>query len=321
MTDLTEKMLHIRQIPVGAMLPAPVLRVIAAHLRERTFAKGSRLMRRGAPIDALQMLTEGGVLLSSEGGAVHDEIDAPQTLGFLGILARNDGAYDAVAKGEVRTFELETDTLLELFEDHFELLAATLRYLAERLYFDMKDLPMQALGQPPADLGPVPDDRPFDLVERVMFLRTTSGLTGASVNALAVMARQMEEVRVKAGARFWSAGDPSSEVLFIVKGSVRCTTADGREFRYGAGTGAGGIEALADKPRWYGVSAETDLVALLGHNDQLMDIFENQYRMAMDFMAMLARAQIGLLARRAKLGQAVTAVRDVTKLSGVRVGA
>ena len=39
------------------------------------------------------------------------------------------------------------------------------------------------------------------------------------------------------------------------------------------------------------------------------------------FMAMLARAQIGLLARRAKLGQTVTAVRDVTKLSGVRVGA
>jgi CRP-like cAMP-binding protein len=320
MTDLTEKMLHIRQIPVGAMLPAPVLRVIAAHLRERTFAKGSLLMRRGEPIDALQMLTEGGVLLSSE-GAVHDQIDAPQTLGFLGILARNDGPYDAVAKGEVRTFELETDTLLELFEDHFELLAATLRYLAERLYFDMKDLPMQALGQPPADLGPVPDDRPFDLVERVMFLRTTSGLTAASVNALAVMARQMEEVRVKPGTKFWSAGDPSSEVLFIVKGSVRCTTADGREFRYGAGTGAGGIEALADKPRWYGVSAETDLVALLGRNDQLMDIFENQYRMAMDFMAMLARAQIGLLARRAKLGQTVTAVRDVTKLSGVRVGA
>lgn len=41
----------------------------------------------------------------------------------------------------------------------------------------------------------------------------------------------------------------------------------------------------------------------------------------MDFMAMLARAQIGLLVRRAKLGQTVTAVRDVTKLSGVRVGA
>ncbi len=44
--------------------------------------------------------------------------------------------------------------------------------------------------------------------------------------------------------------------------------------------------------------------------------------MAMDFVAMLARAEIGMLARRATLGQKpLTAVRDLTKLSGVRVGA
>ena len=52
MSELTERMLHIRQIPVGAMLPAPVLRVIAAHLRERTFARGSLLMKSGEPITA-----------------------------------------------------------------------------------------------------------------------------------------------------------------------------------------------------------------------------------------------------------------------------
>lgn len=320
MSDLTEKMLHIRQIPVGAMLPAPVLRVIAAHLRERTFAKGSLLMRSGEPIDGLHMLTDGGVALTRAGSSLGD-LDAPQTLGFLGILARQDGPYDATAKSEVRAFELETDTLLELFEDHFELLSATLRYLAERLYFDLQELPQEALGIPPTDLGTVPD-RPLDLVERVMFLRTTSGLNQASVNALALMARQMEEVRVKAGTSLWKVGERSEGVLFVVRGAVLCTTADGRAFRYGPGTGVGGIEALADKPRWYGSDAETDLVALRGNSDQLMDIFENQFRMAMDFMSMLARAEIGLLARRATLGQKpLAALRDVTKLSGVRVGA
>ncbi len=69
MIDLTEKMLHIRQIPVGAMLPPPVLRVIAEHLRERTFAAGTRLMRRGEPIDGLHMLTEGGVAPMREGAS------------------------------------------------------------------------------------------------------------------------------------------------------------------------------------------------------------------------------------------------------------
>ena len=320
MSDLTEKMLHIRQIPVGAMLPAPVLRVIAAHLRERTFAQGSLLMRSGEPIDGLHMLTDGGVALTRAGTSLGD-LDAPQTLGFLGILARQDGPYDATANSEVRAFELETDTLLELFEDHFELLSATLRYLAERLYFDMQELPAQALGIPPSDVDPAPD-RPLDLVERVMFLRTSSGLTQASVNALALMARQMEEVRVKPGTSLWKVGDSAEGALFIVQGTVRCATADGREFRYGPGTGAGGVESLADKPRWYGLESETDVVALRGNTDQLMDIFEHQFRMAMDFTSMLARAEIGLLARRATLGQKpLTALRDVTKLSGVRVGA
>lgn len=315
MSDLTERMLHLKQIPVGAMLPAPVLRVIAAHLQERTFAPGVRLMRRGEPIDGLHMLTDGGVALTREGTSL-GELDAPQTLGFLGILARQDGPYDATAKGEVRAFELETDTLLELLEDHFELLSATLRYLAERLYFDMQELPKEALGIAPADMGVVPD-RQLDLVERVLFLRTSSGLTEANVNALAVMARQMEEVRVKAGTKFWSIGDPAERVLFIVKGNVRCEAANGREFRYGPGTGAGGVEALADKPRWYGITAETDVVGLMGHSDQLMDIFENQFRMAMDFTTMLARAEIGLLARRATLGQQPL----TAQLGGIRVGA
>lgn len=320
MSDLTERMLHVRQIPVGAMMPAPVLRVVAEHLRERTFAKGSRLMRRGEPIDGLHMLTDGGVTLTRDGASL-GELNAPQTLGFLGILARQDGPYDAVAKSEVQALELETDTLLELFEDHFELLSATLRYLAERIYFDMQELPQESLGIAPTDLGPIPD-RALDMVERVLLLRTSSGLTQASVNALAIMARQMEEVRVKPGKTFWKVGDPADRVLYVLKGTVVCKTADGREFRYGPGTGAGGVEALANKPRWYGVVSETEVVGLIGHTDQLLDIFENQFRMAMDFITMLARAEIGLLARRAALGQnPLAAQRDVTRLSGVRVGA
>jgi CRP-like cAMP-binding protein len=317
MIDLTERMLHVRQIPIGSLLPTQVVRVIAAHLVERKFPKGTLLMRRGEPIDGLHMLTDGGVALTREGHALGD-LDAPQTLGFLGILARQEGPYDATAKSDVTVLELETDTLLELFEDHFELLAATLRYLAERLYFDMRDLPKEALGMPSTELGPVPD-RPLDLVERVMFLRSTSGLTQANVNALAIMARQMEEVRVKPGTSFWNVGDASEKVLFVVQGTVLCVTADGRDFRYGPGIGAGGIEAIADKPRWYGVTAETDVVGLIGHTDQLMDIFENHTRMAMDFVGMLARAMIGLLARRAALGQKpLTTVRET---AGIRVGA
>jgi CRP-like cAMP-binding protein len=313
-------MLHIRQIPVGAMLPPPVVRVIAEHLRERTFPKGTLIMRRGEPIDGLHMLTEGGVALTREGVSLGD-LDAPQTLGFLGILARQDGPYDATTKSEVTAFELETDTLLELFEDHFELLSATLRYLAERIFYDMQELPQEAMGMPPMDLGPIPD-RPLDVVERVLLLRLSSGFADASVDAVALMARQMTEVRIAAGEVCWNIDDPAEHVLYILSGTVVCRTADGREFRYGPGTGAGGIEALAQKPRWYRVTAETPVIALMGRTVHLLDIFENQFKTAMGFIAMLARAEIGLLARRAALGQKpLVAPRDLTRLRAVRVGA
>lgn len=317
--DLTERMLHIRQIPVGALLPPAVLRVIASNCVERSFAGGEHVMRSGEPIDAFTMLTSGALTLA-QGGATIGGLAAPQTLGFLAILARALAPYDAIADGDVRALEIETDTLLDVFQDHFELLEATLRYLAERTYFDMQELPAEALGMAAVEMPPV-TARELGLVERVVFLRKTSAFANANVNALARMARQMEEVRLPAGARLWSVGDASTRALFLRAGTVRCDASGGRLFRYGAGTAVGGIEALADRPRWYGVTAETDVVGLLGRTDHLVDLFEHELAMAMDFVAALAKGQLGLAAMRAKAGGTLTQVRDVSNLRGVRVGA
>ncbi len=318
--DITERMLHLRQIPVGAILPARLLRVIAHHMLPRTYARGERVMARGEPIDAFTMLIDGSLSLTRDGVAV-GELRAPQTLGFVGILARQDGPYDAVASTDVSAFEIETDTLLELFEDHFDLLEATLRYFAERLISDMQELPAEALAIPAVDMGRIPAG-PLDLVTRVLLLRKSSAFATANVSALAVIARQMSELRVDAGHRFWAIGDPADTTVFLARGSVVCETADGRTFRYGAGTAAGGLEAVADRPRWTSVTAETSVIGLLGRTDNLLELFENQFGLAMDFIAMLARVQLGLLERKAKLGQSpLDAVRDVSSLVGVKVGA
>lgn len=318
--DLTERMLHLRQIPVATMLPTPVLRMLAGAMRDRRFRAGRKVLTQGAPLDAMYLLIEGGLDLT-RGGAPFGELAAPQTVGFLPILARQDAPYDGIATTETRALELETDTLLELFADHFELLAATLRYFAERLWLEFQELPEEALGIPPTEMGVVPN-RPLDLVERILVFRKTSGFATANLNGLATMARQVEEARIRSGTTLWRCGDAGARVFFLVKGSVRCEAADGRTFRYGSGTGVGGIEALADRPRWYTATSESDLVGYWGHAENLFDLFEHQHRMAMDFIAMLAKAQIGLLERKAKLGQnAIGATRQVAKLGAIRYGA
>jgi CRP-like cAMP-binding protein len=318
--DLTERMLHLRQIPVAAMLPAPLVRTLAGAMRPRTFRAGRKVVEQGAPMDALLLLTDGGLRLERD-GKPFGELRAPQTAGFLSILARQEAPWSAIADVETRALELETDTLLDLFADHFELLEATVRYLAERLWFEFQELPEEMLGMPPNDVGPVPN-RTIDLVEKVIFLRKTSGFATANVNALATMSRQVEEARLPKGTELWRTGDRGDRVFFVLAGSIHCTTNDGRTFRYGAGTGVGGIESIADRPRWYTATAETDLVGLWGQPENLLDLFEQQNRMAMDFVSMLARAQSGLLARKAMLGQNPLAVtRDAAKLGTVRYGA
>ena len=318
--DLTERMLHLRQIPVGALMPPHALRSIASYTELVRFAAGDTLMREGEPIHALCMLTEGSLRLS-RGGASVGELSAPQTLGFLGILARMDATYDATAETDVRAFELPTDTLLELMEEHPELLRATIRYLGERMYYDLQEMPAEALGLPFQEAPPIPD-RPLDIVERVMVLRRGSAFTTASVNALTVMAKQLEELRLEPGVRLWRRGDPADHMFLVVSGAVTCTAEDGRTFRYGPGTAVGGLEALADKTRWYEPVTEVHTVGLRGRSDHLMDLFENYFSMAMDFVSSLARAQIGILARRTALGQRPLAVaRDVSNLGAVKVGA
>ncbi len=319
-SNLTERMLFLSQIPVAAWVPPRVLRAIAAHLAPRSYAPGEIVIRHGEPLEAMYLLVDGGLALVRDEKKI-GELDAPQTIGFLGILARQEATYDAVAKNEVRAYELETDTLLELFEDHFPLFAATLRYLAERLYLDMQELPQEMLGMPSVDLGAI-GDRELDLVERVLMLRKTSAFKTANVNALAQMVRGMEVVRPPAFTRLWGVGDRPDRALFLLEGTVACRTEDGRVFRYGPGTTVGGLELLAGKPRWYEVLTENACVGLWGQTDDLLDLFEHQFRMAMDFVCALAKAQLGLVERRAKLGQnPFAAVRQIRKVGTIRYGA
>jgi CRP-like cAMP-binding protein len=319
--DLTERMLYLRSIPVGAVLPPLVLNVIARSLQDRVFQAGDALMREGEPIAAMHLLRSGGVSLTRNGVSI-GELQPPQTLGFLGILARADGTYDAVAKSETMTFALDAEALLEIIEDHFTFLHATVRYAAERLYYEMRELPAEALALPSEPLPFAVSQRPLDLVERLLFLRQIRVFSQTNLNALAALSRQLKEVRYPAGTLLWSQGDSSEHALMLVSGTVECSTGQGKRFRYGTATVMGGIEGLAGKPRWYDATSAEPVVALLGRSDELVDLLEDDFSMGIEFTGMLASNLVALLERKAALGQSPLAVlRDVSKLGAVPVGA
>lgn len=320
--DVTERILYLRSIPVAAVLPPPVLKVIAGQMKEDSFPAGASLMREGQPIEALHFLTSGRLALIRKGIAF-GHLAPPQTLGFLGILARGDGTYDATAEEEITTFRLDAEVLTELLEDHFELLRATVRYLAERLSAEIQDLPQEQLGSRlEAEEIPPPPPNAMDLVDRMVYLRRLRAFRSTNLNSVAMMARMMIEERHPAGTRIWTAADPADANMFIVHGRVRCRAADGRTWTVGPLNALGGLESAAVRPRWYELVAETDFVGLRMPISGFEDVLEDDFALAQDFMSVFAMQLVDILEKNAAAGRStVGALRDVSRLGAVPVGA
>src|SRR5439155_23954126 len=66
-------------------------------------------------------------------------------------------------------------------------------------------------------------------------------------------------------------------------------------FTNGPGAPLGAVESMAERPRWYTATTETKVTALQGSVEGLIDVFEDNFEMAMDYLAVMARAQMRLL--------------------------
>ncbi|PYQ22388.1 MAG: hypothetical protein DMF81_12315 [Acidobacteria bacterium] len=298
-----ERLLALKRMPMLAGLPAEELSVVAEHARERFFPKGSVLLREGEPISALHVLLDGKVHLSRR-GRVLGHVTADGAVGGAAMLARDSDGLQAVAETDTLALELEADAVLEIFEDHFPILHHALRENCRTLIDLMGRLPGELYAQafPPtaAAAGPASD---LDLVDRIVFLRQVSPFNRSSVNALAQLSRGLAEASFPAGTPLWEEGDSSGSVLLVVRGTAAGNARDGAA-RWNAGPGAamGAVESMAERPRWYSVTAATPLTALHGPMEALIDVFEDNFEMAMDYLAVIARWQIRVLEMRVAAG-------------------
>ena len=91
----------------------------------------------------------------------------------------------------------------------------------------------------------------------------------------------------------------------VCRGSVQARVPDGVEFSAGPGFPLGALEALGQRPRWYDAVATTPLVGLYGRTDVLVDLFEDNFDMAMDYLAVISRVTLRILDRSAQAAQPV----------------
>jgi CRP-like cAMP-binding protein len=80
-------------------------------------------------------------------------------------------------------------------------------------------------------------------------------------------------------------------------GSVRGHTPEGLDFQLGAGDIVGGVDMVAEQPRWFDANAQEDMVALSFNREGLIDLLEDQPELGFDFLRLMAMTLLALRAQ------------------------
>jgi CRP-like cAMP-binding protein len=282
-----ERLLYLKRMPILASLPQPQLLAVAEQLKERIYGKGDVLVAEGQPVDAIKFVVQGRVHVSREGRPLgHGGPGA--AVGGYWVLSRQPASMQVSAETDTLVLELPADVVVELLEEYFPILLALLRDItAQIIALVVKSgwaRPRYAMAHKPL----AAPDRDLDLVERIFYMRESSPFRRASINALAELSRGFSEVRHEAGSTIWKEGEPSGWVALVVAGTVRCTPRRGAPFDVGPGAPMGSLEAMAGVPRWHDALALTPVRALHGNIQWLLDVFEDNFEIALDYLAIHA---------------------------------
>ncbi|PYQ46140.1 MAG: hypothetical protein DMF77_02010 [Acidobacteria bacterium] len=291
-----ERVLLLKRLPMVSTLSGPQLAFVADQIGERFFPKGSVLLREGEAPGALYFPVEGRIHLTSRGRVI-GHAGPGLAVGPFHVLARDARGLGAVAETDTVALELSAETLFEIFDEQFAILHHVLREVSRQIVEHVVRFPDSVILLTPSTEGPPTPPRELDLVERIFLLRKSPVFLNASISALGQLARGLTEVRMPAGTRLWHEGEATGWGSMIVSGSVRCTSSRGHDFAAGPGIALGALDAVAEVPRWVDAITETPVVALQANMQYLIDVFEDNFAMAIEYLAVQARWLLEILDR------------------------
>ena len=288
-----ERALHLKTVPPLRELSPRELSLVAQYVNERQFWAGDPLHRRGERLGQLFVVVEGRVMVSG-GEYGKKSVGSSEAVGLLSLLAKSDEGLDAQAEIDTLALEIRAEDLEKVFENHFDILLSQIRHLARdilKVRMEVSDGAYLASRR-----GPKPNTSAgIDLIDRLTYLRQGDSFSHINLDALVEMAVRLRETRFEAGTRLWRTGDPSHLSYILIEGTVRGICERGeREFRAGPGYPLGNLESICERPRWYEAVTETAVVALEGDTDVFLDVLEDHFGMAMDYVSGLAKAVLTL---------------------------
>lgn len=288
-----QRFLFLRTMPAFSEIPPEVAQVVAAHTRLRSFARGEYLYRAGTPAVEVQYIVRGTCEVVRNGRSAR-RLGPREVVGGISALADEDQGYDCVALEDMDTLAISVEDAQEIFEDHFVLLKRVLRGTSREVLDARRKLGPRAGFGPVAEPFPCPD-RPFDWVERMAFLRKTFSFGSSEIDAIAELARDVQEVHLPKGEVLWNVGDRSTYFLLPLRGVIDCRAIDPEQrFELGPGDSVGAIDSMADERRWYRAEVAEDLVAFRIDTEVLLEVLEDHFSMAIALLKGIATGVLTL---------------------------
>jgi hypothetical protein len=213
----------------------------------------------------------------------------------LAALTRDPVGQQIIAQGDTEVFEVFMDDMEEVFEDSFPILVTVIRGMARGVLETRLRIPGTA-GFSSETIAESRRGEKLGLVERILFTRHLIAYGKARVEAIAELAREMEERRLPAGSVLWEENDPAPFQYLIYSGVVDCSTSKGHQFAFGANSVIGGIDSMSDAPRWYRAVARTDMLVLRSDVTHLIDVIEDHPDMGVDMLRVLAGIMLAIQA-------------------------
>lgn len=290
-----DRILYMKSLPTLQGMGLRETAQVARHAREMTFRQGETILDAESELRTVHIVVSGIVRVTRRGVRLLD-CGPTDNIGLLAALARDRAGLEAVAETDLVTLAIEFEALLDLFEENFQLLQNTIRNLAVFQRAMLEHVVDGSVRRPWFEFGPHRQGRSIDLVQRLLLLRQGGVFRRIGLEALALMASGMEEQVWPEGHVFWERGDPSGQLFVIVSGEVECEL-DARygSFRAGLGYPLGNLETLGQSPRWYRPVALTPVVTLRGNHETFFDVLEDDFDVALDFIAAMAAGALDTL--------------------------
>ncbi len=297
-----ERLIALRAFPIYSQMPEQTIMRIGSRMQERYFRKGEYLCREGEPSSHLHFIIRGEVEIRRHGHVLRRLGDL-SVAGGIAALAEDPIGYDIEALADTMTLRASVDDSWDQFEDHFELLKMLIQRLSHEIFTLRQELPGHGFTPTEWVQGEDPIPRELDLIGRMAALRKVLPFAGSNVEALADLARELEEVRIDQPTQLWSQGDPGSYFYFIRHGVIRALVDDKTVMRFGPTDTAGSLESMSGIPRWYDAITEGCLVGLRIERNAIFDVLEDHFQFARRMTSALAGFMLQLMERSALEGE------------------